>query len=98
MSRIYTTDRGSHIEYSLWLIFDRGGSVRLSRAQPSLGRSEKAVALTVKLPKSLFSEPAYRATLTVDDPSLELLPIDLVAAREALKGALGVDIDLKVSE
>lgn len=96
MSRQYSTIRSDHIQYSLWLIFDDRGGVRLARAMPSLARNEKAVCVSATLPKSIFKEPEYRATITVSDTTIEPAPIDIVAARDALKGVLGVDIDLQV--
>jgi hypothetical protein len=82
----------------LWLIFRRDGTVRMTRNEPDLSRDERAVALTAKLPLALFRVPLLTAVLTVDTPEFPPQLIDIAAAGEALKSALGVDIDVRVRE
>lgn len=96
MAKQFSARRGDHIEYPLWLIFDERGGARMARGRPTTGRYEKAIALTVTLPISVFKDPEYRVTLSVVDDRAPPAAIDIVAARDALKGALGVDIDLQV--
>lgn len=90
--------RHDHIEYSLWLIFDDKGGVRLSRLRAGLNRNERAVALTVKLPTSIFKVPELKVTLTVPAGANDIPPINIEAATEALRAAVGCDIDVKVAE
>jgi hypothetical protein len=92
---IITTNQ---IEYSFWLIFDSSGGVRLSRAQPDIKRDERAMACIAKLPRSLFKTPELKATITIGDPSTTGFTIDAQAASDALKAAIGVDIDLRIME
>lgn len=93
-----TIIRDYTMEAALWLIFNRDGSVRMTRGRPDCSRDERALALTVKLPLVLFATPTLSATLTIDDPGVPAQQIDVAAASEALRGALGCDIDVVVRE
>lgn len=88
---------GYTMKFPLWLVFDRDGTVKLYRKSPVLGRDERAMYLDVSLPLSLWNQPSLRANITVEqtDPDAAVL-LDLEAAGAALKGALGVDIDLQI--
>lgn len=94
----HTFTRADTLEYGLWLIFDSEGGARMTRGVPSVDRNERAVSLTVTLPKALFRTPSLSARLTIDAPDQPLPSIDVRAAQEALRTALGVDIDLRVNE
>ncbi len=86
------------IQYSLWLVFDDRGDARMTRTRPGLGRSERAVELSVKLPMSLFRTPEMRVSLNVPDNAVEIPPIDIEAAANALRAVVGCDIDVRVAE
>lgn len=93
--------RSSHlsqkaITYGFWLVFDDRGGMRFARQNPNVGRDERAMFLEATLPRSLFATPPLRATISVADPGEAAPQIDISAASEALRQALGVDIDLKV--
>jgi len=91
----YSAVRSDHIEYGFWLVFDKTGGVKLYRQIPNILRTERKMYLSATLPLSLFSEPELRARITVpEDPDRPDRTIDVSAAREALQGALGVDIDV----
>ena len=98
MAKQYSTVRAEHIEYSLWLIFDATGSARMCRGEPYCARGERAVSLSVTLPKSLFHVPQLKVSLTVPDGATQIPPIDIVAAADALKATFGVDFDVSVME
>ena len=91
---------GKTMKFPLWLIFSDTGEVRMTRREPSrLARDERALFLEATLPLSLWATPALSARLTVEAPGTPAtVKLDLAAASEALKGALGVDIDLQVRE
>lgn len=93
-----TTVKDGIAYYSLWLIFHRDGTVRITRGQPDCDRNERALALTAKIPVAIFRTPTLSATLTISDPGPTAQQIDVAAASEALSGALGCDIDLVVRE
>lgn len=97
MAKQHSRRVGDHLVYGLHLIFDADGGARMTRGQPDLGRNERAVSLEVKLPLAMFRTPSLRATLTVDAPD-QAAAINVEAAGEALRGALGVDIDITVRE
>jgi hypothetical protein len=97
MSRKHTQTTATDMVYEFWLIFDAGGSMRMTRAPQTLTRSEKAVFCKATLPKSLFREPELRASFSVPAGSGDPLPINIDVAREALRGALGVDIDIQIN-
>lgn len=95
MAAQFSTVRRDHIEYSLWLTFDIHGGVKMTRGRPSITRHERAMQISCTLPKALFQQPELKATIRVPsdvgEPSFDL---DMEAVREALHGALGVDLDI----
>ena len=93
----FTVRREDHLEVSLWLAFDSSGGVAMTRRQPLLSRDERAMALTVKVPLALFNTPQLRATISIDAPAVAAIQIDATAAAEALRSALGCDIDVRVT-
>lgn len=88
----------ARINYSFWLTFSASGSVRLSKNPPRVEREERTMKLTATLPKALFTEPTLSATITVNHVDDNPPPINVELASAALRGVLGVDIDLKVHE
>lgn len=93
-----TYQMGKTLKFPMWLVFTSSGDVRVTRREPkSLGRDERALFLEATLPLSLWSTPVLRASLNVAEaePGASAR-LDITAASEALRGALGVDIDLQV--
>lgn len=84
------------VDFSCQLILDRSGDMRLTRGNASLKRTERAINLTVTVPQALFEAPSLRAKIVVDSADTKV-DIDVAAASDALREALGVDIDLKVN-
>jgi hypothetical protein len=70
-------------------------SVRITAGSPALKRNERAINLRMKLPAALFETPTIQATINVaaDQPQIQ---IDADAISEAVRGAIGMDIDLQV--
>ncbi len=97
MSPRYSTKRSDRIEYSYWLVFDAGGGMRFSRGEPTVGRDERAMSCTATLPRSLFNTPRLKATIAITEGGDSAFTVDIEAATDALRGALGVDIDLRVT-
>lgn len=96
MSR-QTYSTGDNLVFPFWLIFSRSGDIRLTRKEPSIASSERAVEMFATLPLSLWSTPMIRASITVQhDPSTTNTVIDLNAAADALKSAIGVDVDMGI--
>lgn len=91
-SRVTST----HVEYGLWLVFDESGGIRLTRTEPSLDRTERTMFIQAKLPRSLWASPTLRAVIDVNAGVAGAYEAKIEAAADALRGALGVDIDLKV--
>lgn len=92
-----TYDRGKHLEFGFWLVFSRDGDMRMLRTEPGISRDERAMFVQANLPKSLWSTPVLRATITVTDDEHEpKFELDLTAAGDAMREALGVDIDLQI--
>ena len=97
MSNRFSTMRGDHIEYGMWLIFDAYGGVRMTRGEPDTKSGERALQLTAKLPKAIFAIPVLRATLAITHDAVAPPHVDIVVAQDALRAVLGVDIDLTVT-
>jgi hypothetical protein len=94
----FSLNRADHWEVGFWLVFDAGGGVRLTRGEPGLGRNERGMAMTVKVPHALFKTPSLRATIAIDAPEPVVPPIDLTAAAAALKQSLGCDVEVRIVE
>lgn len=97
MSPRHSVIRSTEIDYGFWLIFDADGGMRFSRGEPALGRGERAMACSAKLPRSLFRVPELRATIGVSDAAPGAFTIDVEAAGEALRAVVGCDIDFRVT-
>jgi hypothetical protein len=76
----------NEVIYGFYLVFEEAGGVRLTRTEPHLDRAERAMFVQAKLPRTLWRTPSLRAS------------IDIEIAGDALRSALGVDVDLKVIE
>jgi len=98
MARFTLFDRSAKLAtFKFWLVFNgRSGDMRLTRGEPDCASGERAMKLEVKLPFALFETPTLKAVIDVAAVGPNIPPIDLTAASDALKGALGVDIDLKI--
>lgn len=86
----------THINYGFWLIFDNAGSVRMTRTEPGVSRDERSMFIQATLPRSLWRTPTLRATIDVKADPAGNYTAEIEAAADALRSALGVDIDLKV--
>lgn len=87
----------THWSFDFWLVFSSSGKIRQTIREPDVSRDERKMFVKAVLPKSLWSSPALRATIRVTDDDHEPnFEIDLTAAGDALRGALGVDIDMQI--
>lgn len=98
MPKSSTHKTTTQITYDFWLVFSGDGSMKMARGEPDLGRNQRAMAMKAVLPTSLFKTPSLTGSITVADNGAVALKADVKAASEALKLALGVDIDLRISE
>jgi len=85
---------GNDLIFGFWLIFDKSGDVRMTRRPPSLDRNERAVSMDARLPLALWATPTLSAQLVVNADAAPAINMEI--ATDALKSALGVDIDLRV--
>lgn len=88
------SETATHLHYALWLTFDYFGPVRVTKQEPDLNRNERAMFVKVALPKALFNIPTLKATINVAEGQPLQLDIDIAA--DALKQAIGVDVDLQI--
>lgn len=80
-----------------WLAFNQNGTARWTRKEPNLDRSERAIKIKLSVPASLFQTPTLKANITIPADSMPAaFEINAETAADALKSALGVDIDLQV--
>lgn len=97
MNRRSTRYTATDITFDFHLVFGDDGQMRMSRTEPGLARNERAMACNITLPKALWKTPSLKATIVIPDTGAPLeLTAKVDAAAEALRGALGVDIDLQV--
>lgn len=91
------TDPSTHWRFTFWLSFSKNGSIKQTMREPNVSRDERKLQMTVDLPKSLWSTPALKATVRVTEDNNEPnYVLDLQAAGDALRGALGVDVDIQI--
>lgn len=80
-----------------WLAFNQNGTARWTRKEPNLDRSERAIKIRLAVPGTLFAMPTLKANITIPADSMPAtFEINAETAADALKSALGVDIDLQV--
>ncbi len=97
MAQRHSIHKDKHIHYSFWLVFGDDGSLRMTRGEPDVSRGERAMECRTILPISLFDTPVLKASIRVDEPGVTAMPFDIHAAGDALKYALGVDIDMQIT-
>lgn len=91
------------VEIDCFLVVGRGPypqrrpSVRITADHPNLARNERALNLRVSLPVALFETPTISATIAVEAPT-EGVKIDIGAVAEAVRGIVGMDVDVQVVE
>ncbi len=93
----FSSQRGDEIHYSLWLVLDSAGGVKMTRGEPTTGRGEVAMALSVKAPMSLFRKPLLRAQVQVPS-GLNLSPGQALEAVVQAFQASDFDIDVEIKE
>lgn len=93
---------GKHdVLLDFWLTVARGKggsdrpSVRVTAGFPALARDERTMNLKVELPVALFEAPSLSASIKVDHPA-QAVTIDTTALAEAVRGAIGMDIDITI--
>lgn len=75
--------------------WNRRPTVKLTAGEPALSRGERAINVKMTLPLALFEAPSIIARIDVAEPALPVT-IDTSAVAQALKSAIGMDIDLRV--
>lgn len=97
------------IALDFWLIVTRGEpkrgwpghryapSARVVANEPSLGRNERAIKLAINLPVAIFETPSLRASINIEKPN-EAVSIDVAGVAEAVRSAIGMDVDIRVVE
>lgn len=84
-----------------WLTVARGKggsdrpSVRVTASFPALARDERTINLKIELPVALFETPSLSASIKVEHPT-QAVTIDATAIAEAVRGAIGMDVDIAV--
>ena len=70
-------------------------SVRAVAGPPALKRNERSINLKLNLPLALFETPTIVAKINIADVGTQV-EIDAEAVSEAVRGAIGMDVDLQV--
>lgn len=96
----HSSSNGTHINYSLWLIFDRHGNVRSTRGEPSLAAGERAMRMNVEMPKAIFNTPVISAKVVVGDTFNADGEIDAIVEKVAddIRASLGGEVHITVGE
>ncbi|MFZ2996235.1 hypothetical protein [Sphingobium sp.] len=92
---LHAYQSGDNFHFAFWLTFSKAGDVRLTRRAPALDRDERAVSMTAVLPLALWATPSLSAQLVVQADAAPTINIEIATA--ALRSALGIDIDLRVT-
>jgi hypothetical protein len=90
------------LNMDFWLTIGRGRaggtpSIKVSANYPNLSRNERAINLKMSLPLALFETPSLSATIKVDAPT-QAVHIDAETVAEAVRQAIGMDVDIQVVE
>lgn len=94
----------NHVHLDFWLVVSPGQpkrwprrpSVRINAQYPALARGERAINLKVQLPLALFEAPSISASIVVEQPT-QAVQIDATAIAEAVRQAIGMDVDIAVA-
>lgn len=70
-------------------------AVRVTAGAPALKRNERSINLKLNLPLALFETPSIVAKIDVSEAASPV-EIDAEAVSEAVRQAIGMDIDLQV--
>ena len=84
------------LEISFHLAFTAEGALRLSTRLPSLGRDERSIAMTLKVPMVLFKTPTLSATVNIRSDDAPTIEINTEAAAAALSQLFGANVDVRV--
>jgi hypothetical protein len=83
------------VEYSAWLAITEDGDLTLTRGRPALSPKQRAVSLTLTVPRAIFKTPEIRVAIQVADPGEAA--IDIEAAAQTVAEAIAAGCDLKVT-
>jgi len=79
------------------LILEKGDDAKaVTSIEPALSRGERAINVKMTLPLALFEAPSIIARIDVAEPASPVT-IDTAAVAQAVKTAIGMDIDLRVA-
>lgn len=76
--------------------YNQRPSVRVTAGEPKLARGERSMNLKITLPAALFQTPTLSARIEVDSPTQQIV-IDTTAVAEAVRGIVGMDVDIQVN-
>ncbi|MCW2395856.1 MULTISPECIES: hypothetical protein [unclassified Sphingobium] len=103
MSKHFGHTSAHTVHIDCWLTIDPGSgkdwnrrpSIKVTAGEPALLRGQRAINLKMDLPLALFETPAIVARIGIEAPAAPIT-IDHAAVAEALKVAIGADIDLRI--
>jgi hypothetical protein len=96
------------IALDFWLIIQRGDkrdgwpghrynpSVRVRAGEPDLSKNERAIRIEMNVPSAIFETPSLAALINIAEPGERPATIDVRAAAEAVKQAIGMDVEMRV--
>ncbi|MAM41703.1 MAG: hypothetical protein CL949_25080 [Erythrobacter sp.] len=76
--------------------WNRRPSVKLTAGEPALSRGERGINVRLTLPLALFEAPSIVARINVAAPTAPVT-IDASAVADAVKSAIGMDVDVRVA-
>lgn len=80
-----------------WLTLHPDEAMKLTSKRPrSVTGGGRCMALSIRVPKSLFATPELSATVTISQEQAREFKIDTVAAARALEASVGAMIDVTV--
>ena len=89
---------GNSISFEGWLVISSTGKMSLTRNSPKLSPNERAVNLSLKVPKALFKTPALKASITIPDSVIppEISAGTIAQLENVLKSGMGMDFEITV--
>ena len=93
----YNSITFDRVEMAFHLIFSEDGSLRLTRAEPDLARGERSMALTLRVPRSLWRTAQLTAEISIADPGNPKATVDVAAAAAAIRETLGDGVNIELT-
>ena len=96
MASRHTVGDAKTLRMSMWLVFNPEGNIRLTRDEPSISAKERAMQLTLNVPRSIFKTPSLRGEITLNDQNFDQHIAQIATDAASVLGITGLELELHV--